>query len=122
MDHASRIDQQADSSTPLSAPWATRADATDRAERRMEYRLERTLPNWRSTLHLSVDHRRPSQSLLAHLSWAPIDFVGIGVASLRAGVPRVRAASVDRLGQRNAVLVELGQAAFEVVGSLDPAG
>src|SRR6185436_1274740 len=102
---------------PASGTAAGGADRTSQPA--MEHRLQRTLPNQRSALLLSPDGYRLVQPLHHRLSGSECDHVRADLARVRAALSRVWVTRGHAVRQRNAVLIQLGQEALEVVGSMD---
>src|SRR5947209_20578110 len=112
-------DQSPRPATTVPASGTTAGGADRTSEPAMEHRLQGTLPNQGSTLLLSPDRGRFVQPLHHRLSGSERDYVRADLARVRAALSRVRLARCHAVRQWNAVLVELGQEALEVVGSLD---
>src|SRR6266550_2505029 len=115
-------DQSPRPPTTVSASGTAAGGANRTSQSAMEHRLQGTLPNQGSTLLLSPDRGRLVQPLHHRLSGSECDYVRADLARVRTTLSRVRVTRCDAVRQRNAVLVQLGQKALEVVGSLDTPG
>src|SRR5258706_1461371 len=115
-------DQSPRPTTTLPASGTAAGGADRTSQPAMEHRLQGALPNQRSTLLLSPDRGRLVQPLHHRLSGSECDYVRANLARVRATLSRVWVTRCHAVRQRNAVLVQLGQEALEVVGALDTLG